>query len=253
MLWTPGYWAWMGGQYLFHDGYWGPHIGFYGGIAYGFGYTGVGYDGGRWENGAFFYNRTVNNIGGTNITNVYNQTVVVNNQASRVSFNGGKDGTIARPTSEQKTYVREDHFAPTQLQQQHLQVASKDPTLFEKSNQGKPPIAATAKPADFKGTGITSAVPGNVGEKKPLSPAETKTPAVGALPNAATQGNKPALEGSRPETPIKPQASPQSERPPLNAASTKATLPTAAARPTKPPQGNKKEEKKRRSEKIGAK
>ena len=31
----------------FTPGYWGPQIGFYGGVAYGFGYDGVGYEGGH--------------------------------------------------------------------------------------------------------------------------------------------------------------------------------------------------------------
>ncbi|HEY8964910.1 MAG TPA: hypothetical protein VIM58_00600, partial [Candidatus Methylacidiphilales bacterium] len=41
-LWTPPWWEWNGGVYVFHGGYWGPHVGFYGGVNYGFGYTGVG-------------------------------------------------------------------------------------------------------------------------------------------------------------------------------------------------------------------
>ncbi len=28
LLWTPGYWGWSDGVYVFHDGYWGPEIGF---------------------------------------------------------------------------------------------------------------------------------------------------------------------------------------------------------------------------------
>ncbi len=79
LLWTPGYWGWDDGVYVFHAGYWGPQIGFYGGVAYGFGYDGVGYEGGYWRGGAFYYNRSVNNFGGVRITNVYNKTVVVNN------------------------------------------------------------------------------------------------------------------------------------------------------------------------------
>ena len=74
VLWTPGYWGWSGGAYIFHHGYWGPHIGFYGGVNYGYGYTGYGYEGGYWRNGAFAYNRAVNNITVTNVTNVYNKT-----------------------------------------------------------------------------------------------------------------------------------------------------------------------------------
>ena len=70
----PGYWGWGSGAYLWHAGYWGPQVGFYGGIDYGFGYVGVGYAGGYWNNGAFFYNSAVNNI---------NRTVVRNATARR--------------------------------------------------------------------------------------------------------------------------------------------------------------------------
>ncbi len=48
-LWTPAYWGWGGDGFVFYDGYWGPHVGFYGGINYGFGYFGVGFEGGRWD------------------------------------------------------------------------------------------------------------------------------------------------------------------------------------------------------------
>src|SRR5690348_4498834 len=54
-LWTPGYWGWGGGVFIFNEGYWGPQVGFYGGIDYGFGYSGIGYQGGYWNNGVFFY------------------------------------------------------------------------------------------------------------------------------------------------------------------------------------------------------
>ena len=60
LLWTPGYWGWGGSAFIFHVGYWGPHVGFYGGINYGFGYTGVGFAGGDGGAVAFFYNRSVN-------------------------------------------------------------------------------------------------------------------------------------------------------------------------------------------------
>src|SRR5262252_6457668 len=35
LLWTPGYWALVGGTFMFHVGYWGPQVGYYGGINYG--------------------------------------------------------------------------------------------------------------------------------------------------------------------------------------------------------------------------
>ena len=96
LLWTPGYWGWGGGFYAWHPGYWGPHIGFYGGINYGFGYTGVGFVGGEWRGGAFYYNRAVTNVSVTSVTNVYNHTVEVNE--NHTAFNGGEGGIAARPT-----------------------------------------------------------------------------------------------------------------------------------------------------------
>ena len=105
LLWTPGYWAWRDGVYIWHVGYWGPHIGYYGGVDAGFGYIGVGYFGGFWDHDHFHYNRAVNNFGGTHITNIYNQTtvndrtIVNNTNVSRVSFNGGRGGTTARPSA----------------------------------------------------------------------------------------------------------------------------------------------------------
>ena len=97
VLWTPGYWGWDAGVFLWHAGYWGPHVGFYGGVNYGFGYAGVGYEGGYWRGRNFFYNRTVNNVNVVNVTNVYNRTVVNNVSTTRVSYNGGPGGLGARP------------------------------------------------------------------------------------------------------------------------------------------------------------
>ena len=62
-LWTPPYWGYYGGRYGFHHGYWGAHIGYYGGVDYGFGYIGIGYFGGYWNHNNFYYNRSVTNVG----------------------------------------------------------------------------------------------------------------------------------------------------------------------------------------------
>ena len=42
-----------GGSYGWHPGYWARHVGYYGGINYGFGYFGVGYGGGGWHGNSF--------------------------------------------------------------------------------------------------------------------------------------------------------------------------------------------------------
>src|ERR1700753_4284926 len=87
MLWTPGYWAFKDGFCSCTDGYWAPEVGYYGGVNYGYGYTGLGFQGGYWHGGAFFYNRAVARFGGVNVVNVYDAPVHVH-EVSRVGFNG---------------------------------------------------------------------------------------------------------------------------------------------------------------------
>jgi WXXGXW repeat (2 copies) len=142
-LWTPGYWGWGGNAYAFHEGYWGQTVGFYGGISYGFGYTGNGYEGGRWNNGQFEYNTSVNRVNTTIIRNTYNTTVVENN--TRVSFNGGTGGVEARATPQQEAAARERHIAPVAAQTSHVQQARSNPELRASANHGNPPAAAVAK------------------------------------------------------------------------------------------------------------
>lgn len=190
-LWTPAYWGWVGGRYIFHPGYWGREVGFYGGIDYGYGYTGAGYYGGHWDHGAFFYNRTVNNITNVRITNVYNQTVVVNNTVNRVSFNGGNGGTTVRPTPQQEEFARERHVDATPMQREHIEAASKDRALFSKQNHGEPAVAATPRPGVMQGEGVTHA------SRTPVAPAaapgrEQEPPHVGQAPPRATEmGHEP--------------------------------------------------------------
>ncbi len=145
LLWTPGYWGWESGVYIWNGGYWGRHVGFYGGVNYGFGYFGDGYAGGRWRGDQFYYNRSVTNVNTTNITNVYNTTVVNNTTVNRVSFNGGSGGVAARPNPAQLAAQREHHVAFTPGQRLHEQKARGDNSLRASVNGGRPPIAATQK------------------------------------------------------------------------------------------------------------
>ncbi len=147
-FWTPPYWGWEGGAYIFHEGWWGPHVGFYGGINYGFGYFGVGFVGGRWENDHFYYNRSVTNVNVVNIHNVYNENVHVTE--NRVSYNGGPGGIAARPRPEEEAAARDRHLPPVSAQTQHYQQARSNPELRAASNHGKPPVAATDRPNDFR-------------------------------------------------------------------------------------------------------
>ena len=147
-LWTPGYWGWGGGGYFWHGGYWGPHIGFYGGVNYGFGYFGHGYEGGYWNHNHFYYNRSVNNVNINNIHNTYNRSVSYNRD-NRVSYNGGRGGINARPTSGEMAANRDRHFEATGAQHQQEHFASTNRGQFASSNHGQPAVGATSRPGDF--------------------------------------------------------------------------------------------------------
>ncbi len=138
VLWTPGYWGFVGGVYRFNVGYWGPHIGYYGGVNYGFGYVGVGFAGGRWVGNSFAYNRTVVNVNVTNIHNTYNETVVNNVSVTKVSYNGGPGGTTAVPTAQERAAASEQHIPPTTAQHQHVQEAARNPALERQSQRRSP-------------------------------------------------------------------------------------------------------------------
>jgi WXXGXW repeat (2 copies) len=159
-LWTPPYWGWSGVAFVFHEGYWGPRVGFYGGINYGYGYAGRGYYGGRWERDRFYYNRNVNNINVTQIHNVYNRTVVNNVNVTRVSYNGGNGGIRERANRQEEQAAREQHLGAVAVQQQHIQEARTDRALRASDNHGKPPIAATDRPGQFRGGNVVPAKEG---------------------------------------------------------------------------------------------
>ena len=176
LYWTPPYWAWSDGVYDFYPGYWAPTVGFYGGIDYGFGYTGVGYDGGFWRNNEFVYNPAVNNFGGANIVNAYSRPV--SNPGNRVAFNGGKGGTIARPAPAQIA-ARAHAKAPTAEQVRHQEMASRDPALRFNANHGQPAVAAMQRPNEFHGAHVVAAT------HAPAERAQAATHAPAARPEVA--------------------------------------------------------------------
>ena len=207
-LWTPPYWGWGGEAFAFHEGFWGPQVGFYGGINYGFGYFGEGYAGGRWDGGHFFYNRSVTNVNVTVIHNVYNTTVINNN--NHVSFNGGNGGINARPRAEEEAAARERHIGAVAAQTQHMQEARGNPQQRASENRGKPAVAATERPADFKGHGVVQAreaggsytPPPNRGGNQPRA-------------NNRPANNKPDNRNdARPNTPSHVRELPPADRPP---------------------------------------
>jgi len=205
MYWTPGYWGWGGGFYLWHVGYWGPHVGFYGGVNYGFGYGGVGFVGGEWRGGGFYYNRSVTNVSVTNVTNVYNKTVIVNNTTvNNVSYNGGTGGVQAQPTAQEQAAMNEPHTAPLAAQTQHETLASQNKQNFASVNQGKPAIAATGKAGDFSSHWAARSAGGTY-QAPTMSPKAARGPSIpmssaNAMKTSGSSGG-PNNQGFRPFTP----------------------------------------------------
>ena len=199
-LWTPGFWGWSGAAFVWHIGYWGPVVGFYGGINYGFGYTGLGYFGGYWNNGAFFYNRTVNNVNVTNITNVYNKTVINNVAVNHVSYNGGTGGVAVQPTSAQLAAARSARrVGPTAVQGRQEQAARANPAQRASVNHGAPPVAATARPGALTGGGVVRASrAGGVYRPAPANAAAPRSAIAGASRAPAARGPNPSGGGTHP-------------------------------------------------------
>jgi hypothetical protein len=174
-LWTPGYWGWLGGAYVWHAGYWGTHIGYYGGINYGFGYTGNGYQGGYWDHGAFNYNRGVNNVGNGRIAHFYNARVA-NAAGNRASYNGGHGGVRMAPTRGDESIAGMPHNGPTSPQSQHELTARDNPALRASVNHGMPKVAATPEPGAFNAPTVMAA------RAMPQSRAQARPEAAHAAP-----------------------------------------------------------------------
>lgn len=147
LLWTPGYWGWSDGYYVWHEGYWGRHVGFYGGVNYGYGYTGVGFYGGYWRSGVYSYNRSVTNVNVAVVHSTYVRPVATTVTPSRISYNGGTGGIVAKPTAKELVAVRERHIPATVQQTQHVQAAAKNHELLATENHGQPSAEVLAKHA----------------------------------------------------------------------------------------------------------
>ena len=146
LYWTPGYWSYAPTGYVWIAGYWGPSVGFYGGINYGYGYYGVGFVGGYWSGGTFNYNVAVTNVNRTVIHHVYSNRGTISGHtvtSSRVSFNGGRGGTSARPTSGQLAAARTRRFGATPAQMRHVANARANSNNLGAFNHGKPAATTT--------------------------------------------------------------------------------------------------------------
>jgi hypothetical protein len=205
-LWTPGYWGFYGGRYGWHHGYWGPHIGFYGGVNYGFGYIGVGYVGGYWNNGGFMYNTSVTRVNTTIVRNVYSHNVrIVNN--TRVSYNGGHGGLAARPLAAERVAAQERHTGPLPEQVSHMRQASTNRAQFASVNHGRPATLVAAHPLATNRR-APAAMPANVREQ--VQHENVARPVAGRPATEARPETRSARPEARPAA--RPEAKPEAGR-----------------------------------------
>lgn len=167
-LWTPGWWGFDHDRYAWHRGYWGRHVGYYGGIDYGYGYDGYGYQGGYWRGDRFAYNRVVNNVQPSRERDVYAYRFhAVNN--TRLSYNGGRGGVQIRPRPAEVVAMHEEHSGPLAPQVQLAQQARNNHQNFARVDHGRPMQPTIAQP---------------IQAQNPVRPPELRNPGAVAPPRA---------------------------------------------------------------------
>ncbi len=157
LLWTPAYWESRDGIYAFHEGYWAPDCGFYGGVPYGFGYSGPACDGGYWDSGVFLYNREATNIGEVAGVRGYSKSLAFIETPPNSFSYSGPGGIAAFASTQQVVAARQPHVPATAQQQQHQQAAHARLAQFAEHNHGYPPIGSTARAGILEGPGTAPA------------------------------------------------------------------------------------------------
>jgi len=233
-LYTPGYWGWSEGLYVFHPGYWGMHVGYYGGVNYGFGYMGIGFVGGRWHGHEFAYNTEVMHVDERFVHTTYRDREIVNRYTvaggGRVAFSGGPGGIRHDPGPEERMAEREQHMAPTSFQTQHESAARADRSFYAKNNGGRPATLAVARPLGVNAQNMHQMTtrPSPQMQQRPMTEMQNRPaqqPQVQSRP--MTQPQPQMQQRPAPQTQQRPLAQPQSRS---------EQQPQAQSRPTPQPQ-----------------
>jgi WXXGXW repeat (2 copies) len=196
LLWTPPYWGWNNGVYAFHPGYWGRHVGFYGGVNYGYGYGGNGYDGGRWNGQHFEYNRAANNFGSVHVVNAYQSALTTVNHTN-VSYTGGAGGLRSAPSAQDRQAAGDPHIQPTTAQLGHVSAATAPASVTTAH-----PAALAGHPAEQAARPAAQADPAQHAAV-PAHPMQMRAPAVPAHPaERAARPAAPAYPAQRTAAPV---------------------------------------------------
>ena len=253
-LWTPGYWTETDDGYEYVEGYWAQDVGFYGGINYGNGYGGVGYEGAYWRNGSLFYNRLVTNFGVIVIERIYEAPTSVYSNSGRLAFNG-RHGIAARPGAYDMAAAREQHYSATADQPVHtqrLRANTVNPNAYEAAPRGPqasaytPPSSGAVYAREDSRVNAPPAVGAGPTGQMTYHPDNNQSTNNAQAPERAQRmgiENRSATPGSIQQTgasPVRSVATPI-VRPQVQAASPAAARPAVpVARPPAPPEPLKK-------------
>lgn len=180
LVWTPPYWGYEGNVYRFHNGYWSDHVGYYGGVNYGYGYHGSGYVGGEWRDGRYNYNTAVVKVN-VNIAHRYeDRTVIYRGPENHSSYNG-RGGVIYRPNDREREEEHQRHYFETQEQIRNQRQARDDKSQFANNNGGRPANTAVSHVPPPANNGQNGHQTGNFGIKMPATsntPGSVRNPVV---------------------------------------------------------------------------
>ena len=245
LLWTPGYWGWERGRFFFHQGYWAPHVGYYGGVNYGFGYGGFGFAGGEWRGDRFHYNTYVMHVDRRYIHETFEDRDRVERgfveRNNHVAFSGGPGGIHHDPRPEERFAEREQHMDRSPFQRSHEERAHSDRDSFANRNGGHPahpfadrPLGPESRPMPMNDRSRSShddrITPSR--QQPAMQPAPNSRPAPASQPEAG-RNNSPR-GGWTPPTHSQPapQSHPaQSPRPAPSSQPVTQSRPTPQPRP----------------------
>jgi len=227
-LWTPGYWVVRHGEFAWRAGYWGPHVGYYGGINYGHGYFGRGYVGGAWRDGRMMYNSAVTNLGNFHSDHTYSQPVANGASSLRASYSGES----VQPNAAELAAAGEYHIPPTSAQIQHVQAARNNPALRASSNNGHLSFGVPTRPDENFIPGVPQTQhAGTLSFTHSTPPRPPPRPANNA---AAASSHHDAASAPAPAS-AHPQTQPRTPQPPEPAVQANAE-PRPAPKEKQPPQ-----------------
>jgi hypothetical protein len=154
VLWTPGYWSKAGTVFVFHPGQWGSTVGFYGGVNYGYGYFGNGYTGGHWIGNSFAYNSAVNHVDAAVAHHVYAQSVAGQGSRGALSYTrGSRNSDSTHTVSQHRTLAGAVNRTATGSAADGASETTPVPTKVDRSAVITKTPAAGASP---KSTKVTS-------------------------------------------------------------------------------------------------